>query len=210
MRQDGDVFRPFAAVMHIGYLRFDVQSPHELVNSQPEEDLMFRGGNLLDIQLATDPKADPERTAPAPGDLRILVTRRDEDPFAMLYRPKVAGFAGDPTVFRSPTGSESFDEVRVFTDVQLACRKTADGFQATVTIPLASMGLALEPGNGVKMDLGYIFGNGQGTRTAARAYAKNDSFAANVVNDIPHESRLEPHEWGVAHVESCRRMTLRQ
>jgi hypothetical protein len=29
----------------------------------------------------------------------------------------------------------------------------------------------------------------------------NDSFAANVVNDVPHESRLEPAEWGTATVE---------
>ena len=46
------------------------------------------------------------------------------------------------------------------------------------------------------MDLGYIFGNENGTRTMTRTYWMNNSFSANVTNDIPNESRLEPAEWG--------------
>jgi len=183
------------------YLKYDVTSPHELINAEPEPKLLFRGGNCLDLQLATDPQADPERDAPAPGDLRLLVTRRDAKPFAMLYRPKVAGFDGQPVVFNSPTGNESFDRVEPFEDFQLDYRKTPTGFQATLTVPLAALGLELQPGQTVRMDLGYIFGNAQGTRTAARAYAKNNSFTANVVNDVPHESRLQPQHWGRAVVE---------
>jgi len=51
------------------------------------------------------------------------------------------------------------------------------------------------------MDLGYIFGNAAGTQAALRAYWTNNSFSANVTNDIPNESRLEPAEWGTAMVE---------
>ena len=51
------------------------------------------------------------------------------------------------------------------------------------------------------MDLGYIFGNKTGMQTALRTYWQNNSFSANVTNDIPNESRLEPHEWGQAAVE---------
>jgi hypothetical protein len=29
----------------------------------------------------------------------------------------------------------------------------------------------------------------------------NNSFSANVVNDVPNESRLEPAQWGKATVE---------
>ena len=47
----------------------------------------------------------------------------------------------------------------------------------------------------------YIFGNAEGTRTAIRAYLYNNSFSANVVDDIPNESRLEPEGWGMASVE---------
>ena len=45
------------------------------------------------------------------------------------------------------------------------------------------------------MDLGYIFGNELGTSAMARAYLKNRSFSANVLKDVPNESRLEPAEW---------------
>jgi hypothetical protein len=183
------------------YVAFDVTSPHELTNAEPEPKLVFRGGNCLDIQLATDPQADPTRDTPVPGDVRLLVTRKNGKPFAMLYQPEVQGFKGTPEVFKSPTGSESFDRVRSFSDLAMAYRKTGVGFEATVTIPLAALDLSLRPGQTIKMDLGYIFGNAQGTRVAVRSYAKNSSFTANVVNDIPHESRLQPKHWGHAVVE---------
>ena len=183
------------------YVKFDVTTPVELTNAMPEDQLIFRGGNLLDIQLGTDPAADPARKTPAAGDLRLLITRKDGKPFAMLYRPKVADFTGEPIVFNSPTGKESFDEIAVFEAYKLNYKANKTGFTATVTIPLSALGLTLAPGQTVKMDLGYIFGNKEGTRTAARAYAKNNSFTANVTNDIPHESRLEPAEWGDAQVE---------
>jgi hypothetical protein len=71
-----------------------------------------------------------------------------------------------------------------------------------VAIPLEALRLKLEPGQKVKMDVGYIFGNAQGVGKAVRrAYLSNNSFSANVVDDIPNESRLEPKEWGEASVE---------
>ena len=60
----------------------------------------------------------------------------------------------------------------------------------------------MKPGQKLKMDLGYIFGNAQGVGKAVRrAYLSNNSFSANVIDDIPNESRLEPKEWGEAVVE---------
>jgi hypothetical protein len=71
-----------------------------------------------------------------------------------------------------------------------------------VAIPLEALRLKLEPGQKVKMDVGYIFGNAQGVGKAVRrAYLSNNSFSANVVDDIPNEARLEPKEWGEASVE---------
>ena len=51
------------------------------------------------------------------------------------------------------------------------------------------------------MDVGYIFGNAGGTQAGLRAYWHNNGFTANVVNDTPNESRLEPALWGTARVE---------
>ncbi len=183
------------------YLQYDVTAPHGLVNAMPEEQLIFRGGNLIDLQIATDPAADPERTTPAAGDVRLLVTRKGDAPFAMLYRPKVAGFEGDPIVLRSPTGTEPFDSIEQTDRVGLEYARTETGFSALVTVPLDLIGWQPVAGQTVRMDVGYIFGNSEGTRAAIRAYWNNNSFSANVVDDIPNESRLEPAEWGGAEVE---------
>ncbi len=183
------------------YVRYEVTAPNELANGISDPQVIFRGGNLLDIQLGSDSTADPERKTPAPGDLRLLVTRQGGKPHAVLFRPKVAGFTGEAIVLKSPTGTESFDSIEVVESIGLEYRKNATGFTATVIVPLSQLGLTLQPGQRMKADLGYIFGNKGGTRTAVRAYVNNNSFTANVVDDIPHESRLEPAEWGEAVVE---------
>jgi hypothetical protein len=182
-------------------LRYDVRSPFELVNSTPEQTMLFKGGNLLDIQLATDPAADPKRQKPAAGDLRVLVTRRDGKLLAVVYRPKQARFQGQATVFTSPTGQESIDRIEFWDDVKLQYAKTENGFQAVVSLPLARLGLTLKPGTVQRMDVGYIFGNPTGNTTALRAYWSNKSFTAGVTQDVPHEARLEPAQWGNATVE---------
>lgn len=183
------------------YVAFDVTSPAELVNEITDPRIIFKGGNLLDIQLATDASADPRRKTPVPGDVRILVTRQKGKPFAVIYRPKVKAFQGQPIVLTSPTGKESFDAIEPTDAVKLDYRREPGGFKAVATIPLELVGFSPKAGASVRMDLGYIFGNAAGTQAALRAYWTNNSFSANVTNDIPNESRLEPAEWGTATVE---------
>ena len=183
------------------YVAYDVKSPFELINAAPDDHTVFKGGNLLDIQIATDPKADPKRKKPAPGDVRILISRQKAKPFAVVYRPKVAGFAGQPIVLTSPTGKEPFDSIERTDNIELTYRKRPGGFQAIAAIPLSLLGWQPKPGQQVRLDVGYIFGNKPGTQVALRAYWMNNSFSANVTADIPNESRLEPHEWGTAVVE---------
>jgi hypothetical protein len=132
-----------------------------------------------------------------------LITRRDDQTWAVALRPKVAGFTGEPIEIVSPTGSESFDVIAPTTDIELRPhRKTRDGFEVSVIVPRKLVGLAsLQPGDLVTMDVGFIFGDEGGENAAVRAYWHNNSFTANVVTDAPHESRLEPHEWGKALVE---------
>ena len=184
------------------YLSYDVTSPHGLVNSATDSQVIFTGGNCLDLQMATNPEAPADRTEPAPGDLRLVLTRRDEQPVAVLYEAKVAGFDGDPTVLESPVDRESFDRIRVVSNrIRLKYRERSGGFQATATIPLDLLGWQPEPGSRVKIDVGYIFGNESGTEAALRSYWANNSPEANVTDDIPDESRLNPEHWGTAVVE---------
>jgi hypothetical protein len=183
------------------YVAYDVESPCELVNSIPDPRIVFKGGNLLDIQMAADPGADPARTRPAAGDVRLLVTRQQGRPLAVVYRPRVKEFRGQPTVLRSPTGEESFDAIEVTEAVGLEYRKTPTGFTAVVTVPLAVLGWAPRPSTTVRMDLGYLFGNATGSQCAQRAYWANVGPTAGIIGDVPSESRLEPHQWGTATVE---------
>ena len=173
-------------------VEYDVTSPTPLVNAVPDPKLLFKGGNCLDIQL--------ENSLGEP--VRVLVTQYQGKPFATAYFPKVKDFKGEPTVFNSPTGKESFDEILFLDTLALTVEKTSKGFRAQATLPLAALRLDLKPGQKFKMDLGYIFGNAQGVGKAVRrAYIFNNSFSANVIDDIPNESRLEPKEWGEATVE---------
>ena len=180
------------------YLRYDVTSDAPLNNQISEPQLIFKGGNLIDFQIATDLQADPNRKKPVAGDMRLLITMREGKPFAMRYRPKIAGFTNEPKVFTSPTGSESFDRIDQVQGIDIQTKPAVDGFIAHVTIPLRLLNWKPRPGTTVQMDLGYIFGNRTGLVAAARAYWHNRGFSAYVTNDIPNESRLQPNEWGVA------------
>ena len=183
------------------YLRYDVKSPSPLLNQFSDEQLIFKGGNLIDLQMGTDPNADASRKTPAPGDVRLLISMRDGKPIAMCYRPKVAGFTGKSKLFTSPTGQESFDRITSLSNVTVKLTQRDEGFDAELAIPLNALGWTPVAGQTVQMDLGYIFGNKLGTATAARAYWHNRGFSAFVTNDIPNESRLLPDQWGAADVK---------
>jgi hypothetical protein len=183
------------------YVCYDVKSPVELVNTISDPHIVFKGGNLLDIQLATDPRADPQRTKPAAGDIRVLVTRQQGKPVVVVYRPKVNGFQGQPVVLRSPTGQETFDAIEVSDKVRLEYRQGPAGFSAVVTIPLLVAGWTPQPSSVVRLDIGYLFGNATGNQCAQRVYWANTSPTAAIIGDIPSESRLEPDQWGTATVE---------
>ena len=173
-------------------LDYEVVSDTPLLNTVPDPKLIFKGGNCLDIQLENN-LGEP---------VRVLVTQYQGKPFATVYFPKVKDFKGEPTVLTSPTGKESFDEIKFLENVALTVEKTEKGFQAKVALPLAVLRLELKPAQKLKMDIGYIFGNAQGVGKAVRrAYLSNNSFSANVIDDIPNESRLDPKEWGEAAVE---------
>ncbi len=185
------------------YLKYQVTSPAKLVNGIPDQTIIFKGGNLIDIQLAGDPKAAANRKTPVPGDIRILVSRRNDKSVAVLFRPKVAGFTGTPVVLKSPVAQESFDAIEPSDGIALEYieDKGRPSFTALVTVPLELIGLKPAQGMRLKMDLGYIYGNSEGTKAIVRSYWTNNGFSANVLNDIPSESRLEPVHWGEAEME---------
>lgn len=168
-----------------------------LLNSGESATAPFKTGGALDLMLAADPKADPKRTTPAAGDIRLLVTlvpdpakKGSTKPLALVYRAVVPGTADrDRVPFASPWRTVYFDRVDdVTADVRFA---TADG-NFEISVPLKTLGLDPTPGITVRGDLGILRGNG--FQTMQRAYWSNK--ATGIVNDVPSEAALTPHLWG--------------
>ena len=173
-------------------LRYEVQSPTELTNSIADPKLIFKGGNCLDLELQTDPAADPARKAAGVGDIRVIITRQNGQPVAMGYFKQVAGFAGQPVTLSSPTGTEVFDKVEKL-PVQMDYQAEAGGFTVLVKLPLEALGLKLTPAGTQRLDVGYRFGNDTGSQVGQRAYWSNTSALSNIIYDVPQR---DPHGAG--------------
>ncbi len=135
--------------------------------------------------------ADSRRTEPGPGDLRLLVTRIDGQPRAVIYRPRVSGVAAsDQVVYQSPIGTQTFDQVL---DVSQAVTLGSRDGDFELSVPLDRLGLDVQKGQEILGDLGIL--RGQGGQTVQRIYWNNrDSL---LVSDLPGEARLQPRRWGV-------------
>jgi hypothetical protein len=159
----------------------------------------FKTGGALDLMLATDPSADPKRTSPAAGDLRLLITlvpdpgkKKDAvRPLALLYRPVVPGSTEkDRAPFSSPWRTVTFDRVEDVT-AKVMFAASAEG-DYEISVPLDVIGLKPEAGAKLRGDVGLLRGNG--FETTQRVYWANK--ATGIVNDVPSEAALTPHLWG--------------
>jgi len=91
------------------------------------------------------------------------------------------------------------DQIEVREVLNLTCQKTDGGFNAVVALPVVRLAWKPKPGSVVIFDVGYFFGNETASAVAVRSYWSNHSLAAGVTADIPHESRIEPNQWGAGH-----------
>jgi len=160
-----------------------------LDNSGETPNALFKHGGCLDLMLATDPAADPDRNAAVPGDQRLLITRVAGRTRALLYRAKVPGTT-EPVAFSSPWRSVKLDVVEdVSGEVTLAA-DNAGTYE--ISIPLSVLDWRPEPGEIYRADLGVLRGaNGQ---TTQRIYWTNKATA--ITADVPSEAELTPRLWG--------------
>ena len=127
-----------------------------LQNSGEVPNAPFKTGGALDLMLGTNPAADPKRTTPVEGDLRLLVTLVKGQPKAVLYRAVVPG-TKEPVPFSSPWRTITLDRVDdVSAEVQLA----GAGGNYEFSIPLATLGLKPKAGTSLKGDIGILRGSG--------------------------------------------------
>lgn len=191
VQQGQNTYRMEAAVRVANgrlYAAFRTGDANLLTNSGEALPMLFKTGGALDIMLGTDPRANEKRTAPAVGDLRLLITRVKGKTVAVRYRPVVPG-TKDPQGFSSPWRTVTIDKVEeVSADVQLAAVKG----DYEVSIPLEVLGLTPQAGITVRADLGVL--RGDGANTNQRLYWQNK--ATGHTSDVPSEASLTPHLWG--------------
>jgi hypothetical protein len=178
---------------------FDVKDDSPMRNSGKDFALLFKTGDACDVFLGTDPTADPRRTRPVAGDIRLLFSEMEGKPICVLYEAVVLKGERSPRLFTSPTGAESFDRVVVLSDAQVVIRRTRDGYTLEASVPLSAIGFTPKAGLTYKGDVGVIYSDAGGSRNVLRACYFNKETA--IVNDIPTEARLQVGNWGVITAE---------
>jgi hypothetical protein len=180
------------------YLHYTVADASPWVNNGKDGTLLFKTGDSVDLQLGTDPAADPKRTGPVPGDLRLLLAPFEGKDVAVLYRHRVPG-AKDPVTFTCPWRSEKVDVVRRLEGAKIAVVRESGQYKVEAAVPLADLGLAAPAGKTLKADFGVIYGDPDGTVNMLRSYWANP--ATGLVNDVPGEIMLAPNLWGSVRFE---------
>ncbi len=136
------------------YVALKTDDSRLLQNSADSLLSMAWSGGALDLMLGTDPDADPHRTAPIAGDLRLLVAQVDGVTKAVLYRPIVPG-STDPLLVSTTWQTNYIDRVDdVSPYIQL--RRTLNDYECSV--PLALLGLEPRLGQTVLGDIGILRG----------------------------------------------------
>jgi hypothetical protein len=173
------------------YLAYRTDDPQLLDNAGRDPRYLFKTGGALDLMLGTDPQAARDRGGPAAGDLRLIVTRIEGRPAAVLYRAVAPGAPqAGRTTFESPIGKVIFEEVRPIAD---AIRLAQRGGRYEVAVPLEALGLRPAPGAEILADVGVL--RGREGRTMQRIYWSNAN--TTLISDLPSEARLSPADWGL-------------
>ena len=156
---------------------------------------LFKTGGALDLMIGADAGADSNRRKPVTGDCRLLVTKVNGKPKALLYRAVVPGTKEkDKVPFTSPVNTILFDKVEDITN-QIALAGDSGTYE--LSVPLAVLGLKPEAGMRIRADIGILRGeNGQ---TTSRIYWSNK--ATGITADVPTEAMLTPYLWGTFQFE---------
>ncbi|WP_052573169.1 FlgD immunoglobulin-like domain containing protein [Haloferula sp. BvORR071] len=177
------------------YLQYEVADSSPWINQGKDWQALFKTGDSIDFQLGTNPAADPKRSGPAPGDLRLLIAPMGDENLAVLYRHRLPGAPATEAVnFQSPWRSEKVDSVRRLDFAKIEVQRGGDGYKLKLSVPLADLGLSNPTGLILRGDFGVIYGDPAGSINTFRNYHANR--ATGLVNDVPGEIMLSPDQWG--------------
>lgn len=179
------------------YVAWQVDSGQPLRNAGTEPSLLFTTGDSVDLQIGTDPDADPHRTEPVPGDQRLSISLFEGKPIGVLYRHRVPGTPTTERIgFSSPWRTEYIDRIQRLDPANIGIARTSKGYAVEAVVPLELLGLEPRPGAFYRIDFGILSADRGGQATVARNYWANP--ATGLVNDVPGEIMLAPGLWGAA------------
>jgi hypothetical protein len=183
------------------HLAYRVKDPSPLVNHGSDWTLLFKTGDSVNFEFSTDPAARPDRSAPVPGDRRLLIAPYRGKPLAVLYSYRERG-AKRPVPFSSPWRTEQVDRVSRLDSARIDVQKQQGAYVLTAAIPLADLGLPRQASVTLKGDFGVIYGDDAGSIDLLRSYWSNQ--ATGLVNDVPGEIMINPRLWGTLRFEEAR------
>ncbi|HUW31996.1 MAG TPA: PQQ-binding-like beta-propeller repeat protein [Planctomycetota bacterium] len=177
------------------YVGWEVQDDTPWVNGADAPEFMYARGDTVDLQLGTDPKADPKRGEPVKGDLRLSIGSFQGKPVAVVYR-MVADEKHRKTFSSGVVKEYTMDSVLVLDGCKIDVKVNGPGKQYVVeaAIPLAALGLKPADGLTLRGDFGVTHGDKAGADTALRTHWNNQQ--TGIVNDEVFELKMEPKNWG--------------
>ncbi len=175
-------------------LTYKVRDDSPWVNNGKDWQMLFKTGDGIDLQLATDPTTNPKRGEPVPGDLRLFIAPSGKENIVVLYRHRdPTAKPADAVVFQSPWRSEKVDFVKRLDAAKITVTRRSSDYTVTASIPLTELNLTPKSGQKLRGDFGVIYGDTEGTANIFRNYWSNQS--TGLVNDVPGEIMLTPNQW---------------
>jgi DNA-binding beta-propeller fold protein YncE len=175
------------------YVAWDVKDNTPWTNGAEEADQMYLCGDTVDLQLATDSKADRKREEAGAGDLRLSIGNLKGKATAVLYR-RVSAEKKPRSYHSGVVKDYPMDYVDAVEARILVTVKERAGTLVEAAIPLAALGLKPAAGQTLTGDFGVTLGDPAGKRTRLRVYWNNQS--TGIVDDAVFELKMEPKNWG--------------
>jgi hypothetical protein len=176
------------------YAAWEVKDSTPWVNGATDPAQMYLGGDTVDLQLGTDPKAAKDRAAAVAGDLRLSIGTCQGQPVAVLYRAVSA--TKKPRTFSSGVvKAYTMDFVDVVADARIEVKtQPGKGYLVEAAIPWKALGVTPAAGLVLRGDVGVTHGDLAGQRTRLRTFWSNQH--TGIVDDAVFELQMEPKNWG--------------
>lgn len=171
------------------YIACKVNDHSPLINNGQNWQTLFITGDCVDLMLATDSNADPNRRSAAKGDERLLLSLFQDKPVAVRYRPVAPGANAAVTLMAA-----RIDEIVKLTNAVIAFKRGDNGYTLEAAIPLADLGINPSETGTLRGDAGVIFSDETGRSRELRLYHYNKNTAMTA--DLTTEATLQPGEWG--------------